>query len=627
MQWADAAVRIESLSIKSVTIAIFVMIGVVAIVLSMLAGAYFRESALDAQINSLSRVLEVAAQEMQQRIRARSFDLGMKLAHSQKLVSAFNEAMQTGQDDALLALLDDPFISGFVGFSEINLVKLRTYTPDLQFIGESSVGVQNMQQALPGYLAGIISNRDRDDRLKGIDALWLSSVGPLHSSVIPLGGLRPVGYLEVVVDPVFNLKDIAAITQTPVSIYSMSGDLVSSVNEGIASEYLPVVYVLQTPDALPAFRIVGLEDVALLSEEMARIKTVTITGFLMLALATLLLALWLFSRFMLSPVSAMVRNMREMAQGNLDMAVDNKALREFHELSDAFNTMASQVRMRTNDLERLLDLDDNAILCFDRDLEIVYFNRSAATLFGYSSDEISDLDLTDMFADDIAAFTDRLGGAAGRRQEDKLHEVLTCRHKDGHEFRCDAVINAIDVMGQQGHAIALNTAAGDGRIMSAQSEQRLDVVEQSLTSLLEFAKSNPSLMLGLGSLGELGDVDTAGGVNKGAVREHAVSVMNLALACWEHELGKSKLDLAEESRIWPVYIDKSTPTTRTLDKYLSLDNCPKNPRSKRVVDTAEFVLRHLPDKDSAACGQLRQALDEFRQLLSGVKPKSPQSDG
>jgi PAS domain S-box-containing protein len=621
VQWADATVRIESLSIKSVTIAIFVMIGVVAIVLSMLAGAYFRESALDAQINSLSRVLEVAAQEMQQRVRARSFDLGMKLAHSQKLVSAFNEAMQTGQDDALATLLDDPFVSGFVGFSEINLVKLRTYTPDLQFIGESSVGVQDMQQALPGYLAGIISNRDRDDRLKGVDALWLSSVGPLHSSVIPLGGLRPVGYLEVVVDPVFNLKDIAAITQTPVSIYSMSGDLVSSVNEGMASEYLPVVYVLQTPDGLPAFRIVGLEDVALLTEEMAHIKTVTITGFLMLALATLLLALWLFSRFMLSPVSAMVRNMREMAQGNLDMAVDNKALREFHELSDAFNTMASQVRMRTNDLERLLDLDDSAILCFDRDLEIVYFNRSAATLFGYSSDEISDLDLTDMFADDIAALTDRLEGAAGRRQEDKLHEVLTCRHKDGHDFRCDAVINAIDVMGQQGHAIALNATGGDGRIMSAQSEQRLDVVEQSLTSLLEFAKSNPSLMLG-----SLGDTGSTGGVDKGMVREHAVSVMNLSLACWERELGKSKLDLAEESRIWPVYIDKSTPTTRTLDKYLNLDNCPKNPRSQRVVDTAEFVLRNLPDEDSAACGQLRQALDEFRRLLSGVKAKSPQSD-
>ena len=614
--------RIEYLSIKSVTVAIFVMIGAVAIVLSLLAGAYFRESALDAQMSSLSRVLEVATQEMQQGIREHSFDLGMKLAHSRTLVEAFSTASESGNDGKLVTLLDDPFINGFVGFSEINLVKLRVYSPDLEFVGESSLGIQGTRQALPGYLADLIRNRGRDDRLKGVDALWLSSQGTLHSAVVPLGGLRPVGYLEVIVDPAFNLKDIAAITRTPVSIYAMSDELLSAVNSGHASEYLPVEYVLYTPDGVPAFRIVGLEDVALLSDEMARIKTVTITGFLVLAFATLLLALWLFSRFMLSPVSAMVRNMRAMAQGNLDMAVNNQALWEFHELSDAFNTMASQVRMRTNDLERLLDLDDSAILCFDRDREMVYCNRSAATLFGYSSDEISDLDFTDLFVDDVAALTDMLEGTAGRRQEDKLHEVLTCRHKDGHEFRCDSVINAIDVMGQRGHAIALNTVAGDDEIMSAQSEQRLNAVEQTLTSLLEFAKSNSSPMLGLGSLGEFGDADSAGWMDKDTVREQVVSVMNLALACWERELGKSKLDLAEQSRIWPVYIDKSTPTTRTLDKYLSLENCPKNPRSKRALDTAEFVLRHLPDEDRAACGQLRQALDEFRQLLSGVKAKS-----
>jgi PAS domain S-box-containing protein len=612
-------VRIESLSIKSATVAIFIMMGIVAIVLSLLAGSYFRKSALDAQASSLSRVLEVAVQEMQQRLGEHSLDLGMKLAHSGKLVSAFNEAVESGSNAELATLLDDPFISGFVGFSAINLVKLRVYTPDLEFVGESSLGRDGLQARLPGYLEKIVRGRKARDRLKGVDALWLSSTGPLHSSVVPLGGLRPVGYLEVVVDPVFNMAEIAAITRTPVTIHSMSGELVSSTRHGSASEYLPVEYILHTPDGQPTFRIVGLEDVAQLSEELARIRLVTITGFLALAFCTLLLALWLFSRFMLSPVSAMARNMQEMAQGKFDRVVSSRALRELHVLADAFNTMATQVRMRTNDLERLLDLDDSAILCFDRDGELVYFNRSALTLFGYTDEEISDLDLADLFTDDVPALGDSLEATGGGRQEDKLHVVLGCRHKDGGEFRCDSVINTLDVMGQHGHAIALNTVVGGDHMLSQQSEQRLDAVEQSLTSLLEFARSNPSLMLGIGNPGK--EVAGGGGsvTDKAAIREQAVSVMNLALACWEHELGKSKLDLAEESGIWPVYIDKSTPTTRTLDKYLNLDLCPKNPRSKRVVDTAEFVLRHVPEKNSPACSKLQQALDAFRDLVSGMK--------
>ena len=615
--------RVESLSTRSVTIAIFSMIAVVAIVLSLFAGSYFRQSALNAQMNSLSRVIEVAAQEMLKEVRSHSLDLGMKLAHSKKIVQAARTSAATGQDAELVALLDDPFITGFVGFSHINLVKLRVFSLELEHISESSVGFQGIEARLPRYLHDIISQRDSKDRYKAVDALWLSEKGPLFSVVVPLGGLRSVGYLEVIIDPVFNLPDIGKITQTPVSIYAMTGE---QINAGAAvhdDEYLPVEDVLHTSDGIPAFRIVGLEDVATLSKEMRQTQVITISAFLALSFCTLLLALWLFNRFMVSPLSIMAVNMREMAKGRLDLAISSKGLSEFHVLADTFNAMADQVRMRTNDLERLLDLDDSAILCFDQDREMVFFNKAATSLFGYSNDEMNDLDMTDLFTDDVPAQLEQPGSEG--EAVDKLHALLGCRHQDGSEFKCDAVINSLDVMGQRGHAIALNTVTGDEHILSKLSEQRLDAVEHSLSSLLEFASSNPSLMLGLGNIADLSTANVEAATEKALIREQAVSVMNLALACWEREVGKSKLDLAEESRLWPVYIDKSTPTTRTLDKYLNLDICPKNPRSKRVVDTAEFVLREVGDKSSSACLELQADLDSFRKRVSGVRTQAPKS--
>ena len=615
--------RIESLSTRSVTIAIFSMIAVVAILLSLFAGSYFRQSALNAQMNSLSRVIEVAAQEMLKEVRRHSLDLGMKLSHSKKIVQAARTSAATGQDAELVALLDDPFITGFVGFSHINLVKLRVFSLELEHISESSVGLQGIEARLPRYLHDIISQRDSKDRYKAVDALWLSEKGPLFSVVVPLGGLRSVGYLEVIINPVFNLPDIGKITQTPVSIYAMTGE---QINAGAAvhdDEYLPVEYVLHTSDGIPAFRIVGLEDVATLSKEMRQTQVITISAFLALSFCTLLLALWLFNRFMVSPLSIMAVNMREMAKGRLDLAISSKGLSEFHVLADTFNAMADQVRMRTNDLERLLDLDDSAILCFDQDREMVFFNKAATSLFGYSNDELNDLDMTDLFTDDVPAQLEQPGSEG--KAVDKLHALLGCRHQDGSEFKCDAVINSLDVMGQRGHAIALNTVTGDEHILSKLSEQRLDAVEHSLSSLLEFASSNPSLMLGLGNIADLSTANVEAATEKALIREQAVSVMNLALACWEREVGKSKLDLAEESRLWPVYIDKSTPTTRTLDKYLNLDICPKNPRSKRVVDTAEFVLREVGDKSSSACQELQADLDSFRKRVSGVRTQAPKS--
>ena len=105
-------------------------------------------------------------------------------------------------------------------------------------------------------------------------------------------------------------------------------------------------------------------------------------------------------------------------------------------------------------------------------------------------------DQADLFTDDIMQLMKHSAVADSSGQK-KLHTSLTCKHKDGHEFQITAVINCIDVMGQSGYAIALDTASGNQAKMTGQSEQRLDAVEQSLSSLLEFARNNPGLMSGV----------------------------------------------------------------------------------------------------------------------------------
>ena len=398
----------DKLSIKTVTVAIFMLVGIVAIVLSLLAGTYFRQAALDAQVSSLSRVIEVASQEKLREVSKHTFDLGMKLGHSKELLKALQEADAGTAHRRLVAVLDDPFINGFVGFANINLVKLRVYSLDLELIAASSSGITGLVDHLPEYLAARIIQRKKTERLKAIDALWLSAKGPLFSTLVPLGGLRSVGYLEVIVDPAFNLPDIASITNTPVSVFSMAGAHINTDKPAATDSLLPVEYILLTSAAEPAFRIVGYEDVSQLSKTMEYTQMVTTGGFLLLTLITLLFALWLFSRFLFVPLGQMVEGMKQIAQGKLNLTVNTKGLREFSTLAKSFEMMANQVRIRTSDLERLLDLDDSAILCFGHEGEAVYFNKGATALFGYTADEISDLELDDLFSDDIMQLMKKL---------------------------------------------------------------------------------------------------------------------------------------------------------------------------------------------------------------------------
>jgi PAS domain-containing protein len=618
--------RIEKLSIKAVTISIFLMVGVVAIVLSLFAGTYFRQAALNEQISSLSRVIEVAAQELLRDVSQHTFGLGMVLGHNRQLIKALKGADARSGQAGIVALLDDPFVNGFVGFSEVNLVKLRVYSLDLELVAESSVGMRMAEDHMPGHLATQVIQRNKTGRLQAIDALWMSETGPLFSTLVPLGGLHAAGYLEVVVDPVFNLRQIGNITRTPISVLASSEQQIEPDQKLIQNRHLPVTYTLSTSDGRPAFRIVGYEDVSKLDDAMRQTQVVTTSGFLLLTLGTLLFALWLFSRFLFEPLGQMIRNMGQIAHGKLDLVVNKKGLREFSRVADSFELMIDQVKLRASELERLLDLDDSAILRFGRDGEAIYFNRVAMEVFGYQEDEIPDLDLGDLFSE--AALGLMASGVAAETAlpDAPLSLQLDCRHKSGAWFTCDAVINPSVARSGSGYTIVLSpvSAAEDVELSPyvasrfENNELRMRAVEESLNSILEVASSNRGAIPGLDAM----DGPVAPGAetedDKLRLRESVVRVMQSALACWESDLEKSKLDLAEESGIWHVYIDKSTPTTRTLDKYLHIDSCPMNPRSQRVSDTAEFVLRETRSKPGQHRQRLQEELEAFRQLRSGI---------
>lgn len=97
-------------------------------------------------------------------------------------------------------------------------------------------------------------------------------------------------------------------------------------------------------------------------------------------------------------------------------------------------------------------------------------------------------------------------------------------------------------------------------------------------------------------------------------RRSIVEVMSAALDYWQKARRKGKIELAEESGLWRVYMDRSSLQTRTLDKYLLVETLPRNPRWRDVVRTAEYVLRHCPEPMGER-ESLTAALTELKQQL------------
>ncbi len=350
--------RIERISIKGLTIGILLLFGGLSILLSLTAADYFRDAALDSQVKSLSRGMEVASGEIRRHLVDKAVDLGTNLRGNAELRHHFLGVRRGGEAEPLLALLDDPFITGFVGAGEVELVKLRLYDADLNFVAASRRGYEGLPERLPDHLRRTAAGRSGADRLKVLDSLWLSPRGALHSTLVPVGGLRLSGYLEVVLAPLFNYSQMSRMTRMPIDIFDVDGELLHQ-HQGMNDERqrLPVEFWLLGDEGERLLRLVGMEDVEQLYSDMHETQFNTTLAFLGLLLMALLISLMLFSRFLFLPVRKMMDDIERCTHGDLAATVDDRGLKEFHRLAGAFNSLNKRVKESIQELQRLSALD------------------------------------------------------------------------------------------------------------------------------------------------------------------------------------------------------------------------------------------------------------------------------
>lgn len=352
--------RIERVSLKTLTISILIVLGMVSIFLLFVTTLYFRDAALKSQGQSMSRVMDVASQEVVKQLHAQVFSLGSSFQNRGEFRTALEQFKQTGNDAALRMVLDDPLLRGFVGAATVDLVKMRVYDLDLKLLAQSDGGIQGVEPQLPPVLLKQAAVRTGVERLKALGELWISPAGPMYSLLLPIGGMRLVGYLEVVVNPTFNLAGVAAMIRMPLTLYGANGKKLYQSDDPISrrgKKMLAVEYLLRTRSGEIAYRLVGEDDVAQLDADMARSGIIGVLGVVILIGMSVMIGLWFFNRFLFLPMRNMQSEMERSAQGDLSVTVGDHVLREFHALAVSFNTMARKVEANIQELQRLSSID------------------------------------------------------------------------------------------------------------------------------------------------------------------------------------------------------------------------------------------------------------------------------
>lgn len=346
----------ERISYKTIIIILLVTLALLSIIHTLIAKQQFRNAALHSQAESVSRVVEVASTETLKIVHKEAFTLATGLQFR-----LFNgQTRQLLDEKQLRAELDDLFTNGFSGASSLDLAKLRVYDTQMNLITESSGGVQGLPQAAPRFILQQALARKGPDRLKAIGGIWQAANRPLYSLLLPIGGLHYSGYLEVVLDPLFNLGGVSAMTKLPIRISTIDGHTLfesSPLDNTESGEPLSVEYLLRDENKQPLYRITAYEDTRKFQSELLATQIGSAVTVIIITLTVLLLALFILNRLLFRPVGNLLVSMQKSMDGVLDTDIDEHGVKEVHLIARTFNVMTQNLRNNMMELQRMSSLD------------------------------------------------------------------------------------------------------------------------------------------------------------------------------------------------------------------------------------------------------------------------------
>ncbi len=339
--------HIEKISLKALTIGILLLLGLSSIALTLFSSGRYQQAALNAQSQTLSRVLEVAARESLGSLHARAAVLGQMLQKRPQLRAALAALANGGGDPdrraALSAVLDEGFERGTASATGFELLKLRSYDPNLRLVAESGSGVDGLPTTPPPGLDQVPANEI--DATRPRDALWSLRGTPYYSLRVPIGEGVPLGYLEIVAAPVTSLRSIQDTLKLPFSIGTADGTLLYRSEDWHAAgdTELPVRHAIESSGGSPLLELEVIEPVERLYADMAQVRSATAIAYLVLTGGSLVLAIWLFRSFLFRPVEHLTQDMQRAAEGELQSSVRARALKEFNTLAKTFDRMRQKI--------------------------------------------------------------------------------------------------------------------------------------------------------------------------------------------------------------------------------------------------------------------------------------------
>ncbi|MCR4300641.1 MAG: EAL domain-containing protein [Sulfuricaulis sp.] len=346
---------IQRLTMRASLSLTIVVMGLLGLGLALATGEAYRHQMLENQRAAMGGLLRLKTLDLLKDLEIKSRDLGLTIQHGAAFRSAF-----AGRDQInLVKQLNNQFHQYFATVDVVKLQKLQVFDLNFALVAESSEGAPALANKIIACPTLVDQARIRQGRFRllPISQLCQFSGLPFHAQIVPIGGLRPTGYLQIVTDPTYSLAKIETALDMPLKITLVPGRVFYKSESWLppdAMEHAIVAeYPLEVPSVGRVLTIAVMQDIHPLYQKLAMTRYMIMMAAGLVTLLVIAIALLALQNTTLRPLMALHEQLRSVRKDRtrLSESLTPTGTLEIKELAEDFNALSAELR----DLHRMLE--------------------------------------------------------------------------------------------------------------------------------------------------------------------------------------------------------------------------------------------------------------------------------
>jgi diguanylate cyclase (GGDEF)-like protein len=293
----------RSLNLLTGLVIAIILLGTISVVTVVVNANTYLELAFDFQRQYMTQLMAAESNSILAEDAEQVRRMGLSIQKDERFRAAFD----SGDTAILETALEAQFHRAPVTSNLVDAVGIYAYDTQFNLLGMSLRDGSGLDKPVI-ICPDLISKariREGPRRLKPLYELCLHEGVPYHAAIVPVGGLDPSGYLQVVDNPINSLSHIDSRLKMPVQIRRSDGVLLYSTSgwsAGIAGHNVQSGYELTTNNSRPALQIIASRNADALVTQITKTNRRMLVMVILVLLASLAMVLLLVNYSVFKPL-------------------------------------------------------------------------------------------------------------------------------------------------------------------------------------------------------------------------------------------------------------------------------------------------------------------------------------